>query len=988
MEDPEEPGKHQITNQGPVQGQVSGNYNTVTIVYNFVIRGLEVLLRRGLFFRKHERREREREDNRKGLLERVRENWIERILQLYRDTWIELRLETQSDTLKNPLRSQVESEARFQVQATQKDPSPLPVSTSIIQSYDKGKQLLLLGEPGSGKTLLLLSLAQILLEQAQTEKEKPIPVYLHLATWTRQKLPLEEWVVGELKSFYDVPRQIGRRWVQDNELVLLLDGLDEIVDTVARVACIQAINKYVDLKGATSRLVVCCRYLEYQNLPQRLSLKQAVRILPLNEQEIEKHISRTKGQFLELNDALHENKNLADLARSPLMLNIFLRQTPQGTVDLARKPTSEEIVQNSLKHYVELANLTRKEKHWLTFLALQMKNDPLFYLESMRPNWLPKGPLRMIYLSLIGALFGAIIGMICFPILGAFIEGLTSFFEWFHPQSLDPEIAVPLLALPLGLLTGCLIGLFVGLLLPFKWVSIEPVEKAQLSWQRNVSEIVLFLVIGIVGELVCSPIKTYILAQHDFSIFIYRIERGWITAVPGGGVIWVMYEIMNALISSLAYAGSSFLSPSRRTQRPSFWGRVRKGGGVGLVIGLFDTLLSGFLGGPVYYNVTKPLLNEDLSTLKGAFIIGACSGLISWFAIGLLTIVTHEKLEEKSRQTVNQGIKRSLRYSIVSLVGFWVVFWGIFQVVSGLGSKMIEGIILGFAFCLIPGLLNGGAAYVKHVILRYLLYCGNWTPRNYPDFLDSLVVKEKRILQRIGGGYQFTHRILQQYFADMDSVPASQQKKLSNDQQYPHQRMIRILASIVMFLIIASFIFGGIHFGNQFSQNQLLYGKHLYTTSLDERNYAINTLGFIDESLSDAIYVFKQQVTDSVRLYRYYNPQSGDRIYTIDSAERQELLKSGYSDESQDHQMYVFTSRFLAHGFGSGETNFVPHELYRFNNSSLRDHLYCTEDVCTYRHLPGVGYISELGNNRIFVAKGPYVRGGQIAVRLYHLYHP
>ena len=49
--------------------------------------------------------------------------------------------------------------------------------------------------------------------------------------------------------------------------------------------------------------------------------------------------------------------------------------------------------------------------------------------------------------------------------------------------------------------------------------------------------------------------------------------------------------------------------------------------------------------------------------------------------------------------------------------------------------------------------------------LRYILAHTNRAPRNYPRFLDYC--SERIFLHKVGGGYIFVHRLLQEHFASL-----------------------------------------------------------------------------------------------------------------------------------------------------------------------------------------------------------------------------
>src|SRR5437667_2801816 len=70
---------------------------------------------------------------------------------------------------------------------------------TIVQAYDKAiTGLLLVGEPGAGKTVSLLQLAQELIRRAKQDPKQPIPVILDLSSWASDKPPLATWIVDQL----------------------------------------------------------------------------------------------------------------------------------------------------------------------------------------------------------------------------------------------------------------------------------------------------------------------------------------------------------------------------------------------------------------------------------------------------------------------------------------------------------------------------------------------------------------------------------------------------------------------------------------------------------------------------------------------------------------------------------------------------------------------------------------------------------------------
>src|SRR5262249_18076234 len=140
--------------------------------------------------------------------------------------------------------------------------------------------LVMLGPPGSGKTISLLLLAQALVERAEDRKRSgalgtsPIPVVFNLSSWQSQHESFFQWLQSELREKYFVPEPMGRRLLGKNRILPLLDGLDE-VGAGHRVSCVRAINDFIRRpSNSPTQVLVSCRLEEYTNLPESLRFKE------------------------------------------------------------------------------------------------------------------------------------------------------------------------------------------------------------------------------------------------------------------------------------------------------------------------------------------------------------------------------------------------------------------------------------------------------------------------------------------------------------------------------------------------------------------------------------------------------------------------------------------------------------------------------------------------------------------------------------------
>jgi len=86
------------------------------------------------------------------------------------------------------------------------------------------------------------------------------------------------------------------------------------------------------------------------------------------------------------------------------------------------------------------------------------------------------------------------------------------------------------------------------------------------------------------------------------------------------------------------------------------------------------------------------------------------------------------------------------------------------DVVFGLEAGLTAGLAAGLAV----GFIYGGGACLRHLVLRGLLVHNGNAPWRYVRFLDAAAAR--LFLSRNGSGYLFIHRLLRDYFADMDAT--------------------------------------------------------------------------------------------------------------------------------------------------------------------------------------------------------------------------
>jgi hypothetical protein len=185
------------------------------------------------------------------------------------------------------------------------------------------ESLLVLGAPGAGKTTTLLELAEALADEAAQDTGAPLPVLIDLGNWTRRsggQPRIEGWIFDQVRGYYGIGDGLARAWLSTRGLVLLLDGLDEIADSDDRRYFVHLVN---ELQAAFPkvRIAVASRLLEYQELPERLSVRGAIVIQPLTAGEVERWLHSPGLERLRA--AVDADSSLRELLTAPLWLQLM-----------------------------------------------------------------------------------------------------------------------------------------------------------------------------------------------------------------------------------------------------------------------------------------------------------------------------------------------------------------------------------------------------------------------------------------------------------------------------------------------------------------------------------------------------------------------------------------------------------------------------------------------------------------------------------------
>jgi len=583
--------------------------------------------------------------NRQAMLNRVRDFWVKGVLEssLHEEARIELGLEERRDAV-------AERPWDVILRTPDRPDCVLPPGTKISDVFERvGRSLLILGEPGAGKTTTLLELAREMIDQAEKDPAEKIPVVFNLSSWTDPKQTLSEWMAEEMRDNYRIQKKIAETWIKKDLILPLLDGLDEVTNE-RRAACVDVINGYLGEHSAQA--VICCRKEEYETLDAKLKLQSAILLQPLTPEQIDGYLEKLSPDLDSLREVLRSDQELQEFAQTPLILSIMTlayREMPveqlqsHGSTEDRRRHLFKTYVDQMFKRTTRIdPELYPKEKtiRWISWLARKMSNNnqTVFLIERMQPNWLETSNQKKLYSDINFLIFFLFFGSVYWLLGWIYISFDFSFIS--------------------GIFFGIIFGLIAG-----PGEIIETVESFKWSLKA----------------LLHGPILGFV----------------------GGVVIGIIYGLI------LWELGNRTLSNH-----------------------MFDY----------------------------ALIYGIQVGLIAFGVITKRTITA----EMEMRTVPNQGIRQSAKNGIIVGLFFMIVSLLIFGSIFGWVVGLSQAVLLGSIF----GMVFGGTSVIHHFVLRFTLRCKNLIPMNLVAFLNYAT--DRLFLRKVGGGYVFVHRMLMEYFADLE----------------------------------------------------------------------------------------------------------------------------------------------------------------------------------------------------------------------------
>jgi hypothetical protein len=488
------------------------------------------------------------------------------------------------------------------------------------------RRLVVLGEPGAGKTVLAMLLTLDLL--ARRRPDDPVPVLLSVSSWNPTTEHLHAWIARRLDQDYPALGNAAaygpaaaQQLVLAGHVLPILDGLDELPAALRGTA----INR-LDRARAGRPLVLTCRSQEYQEAVttsgELLATAAVVELQPVTVGEVtsfvQAAIPSTDTRWEQVFSELHDRPNgaLAAALSSPLMVAlaraVYTAPThdPGTLVAIARAGDQAAVEHHLLDSFIPAVYTDPPAAPGQPTATGRRRWDPAAarrYLAFLAGHLQQHNSREFAWWELALAVPRRVIGLVT-----AFLVGLLG---WLLGQLVG--------GLWVGLVSGLVGGLWFGLV-AWGLAAATPAPK-RLRLRGRLAELLRQLPSGLVPGLVRGLVGGLVPA----------LVVGLLFGLGYGLVVWLLVGFVNGLVGPvLDWLRVPADDALAATPRSVFHSDRAVVVAAGLVVGLISGLVSGLVVGLAAGTVVGIAFG-----LVGGLVGGLAFGLLfvgagwGWFAI-------------------------------------------------------------------------------------------------------------------------------------------------------------------------------------------------------------------------------------------------------------------------------------------------------------------------------------------------------------------
>ncbi|WP_079190791.1 NACHT domain-containing protein [Streptomyces acidiscabies] len=740
-----------------------------------------------------------------------------------------------ADRLADAVRRQWEAEAAIRRLA---DPYPLPVAwqgtdRDLAEASDPqrlagrddeiagvftrritARRLLVLGEPGAGKTLLLVRLVLALIERRQADD--PVPVLFSLASWDPAALDLRTWMerrlvqdhpeLGTPASHVHGGRVTLAGLLLERRLVLpVLDGFDELPAAMGALA-LHRVNEALPYGCG---MVLSSRPDEYRAalrprgaVPARLADLAGIHLLPLGAREVADYLqrdaggpgARTAGRWSAVTQVLGTAEPVGQALTSPLMVSLarsIYNPRPQegherlpDPGELLRLRTRTAVEHHLLDAFLDAAYRPHAGRlsRWSATRARPALRFLARYAERGRDGAAELAWWKLRYAVpavLPQALAGVLLGGTAWLFEGVIMELTHHLTPDGVPVRWDERGGLGVVAA--GICGGLTCGLAAGFTAMVLCVlAVMPDVTPELVFNRVADGISLALVGAIIsGFAFGSRPGLRRLADWDRRALAAGAVAAVCYAAAFGNGCGTVSALLYGVAAAAVGADGVLADPACPAARMRWHWSVR-GLGRGLLVGMLlggSILLEGLLAdtlsggeGVEYIAPPDPLAAFWSAEQTGAVFAVSCVLVhgLRVVPVDLGTSVDGRALLANDRRTFVSCV------SVAAVVGAMTIgFQGWCAVLTGStrvwGAEAAGRPLWAFVVGLIPAVLTGLAigirqsAWGHYAVARCYLALRQGLPYDLTAFLADAY--DRGVLRRVGAVHQFRHLALQHRLA-------------------------------------------------------------------------------------------------------------------------------------------------------------------------------------------------------------------------------